>query len=131
MSDDVIDDEIEKAAKKFAKYNPHKIEKFKYKIASEEDANRMLRIKGIPPMDDFYKWRDELQKWSVERESAWYEKIIGWFYFDIVYANLNLKNLFFIMSNMDKLSRFFNSEIVKKIIEAIDKIGEYLDKKNL
>ena len=108
--------------------NPSRLlAKYQSRLPTDIEIAKYMADNDIPSYDEFMSIRDSMDKFINESESSFATKILSsiWFYVKskLVFSS---EDIYFIMSNFDRLKEYMPTEFWKSVVVYIDKAGEYL-----
>lgn len=108
--------------------NPQRLEaRFDRKFPTDAEIKRWMLSHGVLSYDEISKLRADIDKYIRENESSLVSKIFSslWYYIKskLVFSN---EDIYWALSNFDKLKDYMPTDFWKSVVVYIDKIGEYL-----
>ena len=100
---------------------------FKSVLPTLEDQKRYMRNNGVLNLDELKTFQDQIAKRIKEAESSWFKSILSSLYYYVKgQIKIDMETLYWLMSHFDQIAGLMPNEFWKKVIMAIDKIGENL-----
>jgi len=97
-----------------------------------EDIERYMRNYGVSDLDELKVLQDKIAKRIKEAESGWFKSFLASIYYQLRgQIRIDMKTLYWLMSNFDKIAYVMPNEFWTQVILAIDKVGEHLLAKEL
>jgi len=96
-------------------------------LPTPEEIQDYMDSHGIISLDDLKILQDKIAKRIKEAESGWFKSILNslW-YMGRKHFKIDIKTLYWLMSNFDVVADHMPNEFWKSVILAIDKCGETL-----
>jgi hypothetical protein len=96
-------------------------------LPTPEEIQEYMASHGVLSLDDLKVLEDKIAKRIEEAESSWFKSLLSslW-YMGRQYFKIDLKTLYWLMANFDKVADHMPNEFWKSVILAIDKVGESL-----
>jgi hypothetical protein len=96
-------------------------------LPTNEEIQEYMRTHGILNPDELKVLQDKIAKRIKEAESGWFKSLLASIYYQIRgQIKIDMKTLYWLMSNFDKVANIMPNEFWKSVILAIDKVGENL-----
>ena len=95
---------------------------------TKEEWQIYFRNNGVGSLEEFKLWRNELALQFANRESNWFQRLMGLAWFDgvlpLVRKHLTPKQIIFYLTKLDKFSSLMPNDFFRKLLLLADKAAE-------